>query len=71
AAGGVKMMAQGLNQQRYGLALPKGAQALKAEIDRVLSALHNEGVIAQLAKQYLDMDELLPTPTPAATSTPG
>jgi ABC-type amino acid transport substrate-binding protein len=71
AAGGVKMMAQGLNQQRYGLALPKGAKALKAEIDRVLTTLFNEGIIAQLAKQYLDMDQLLPTPTPAATSTPG
>jgi hypothetical protein len=65
------MVAQGLNQQRYAVAFPKGAQALKAEIDRVLTDLHNEGIIAQLAKQYLDLDQLLPTPTPAATSTPG
>ena len=71
AAGGVKLAAQGLNQQRLALAYPKGAQALKAEIDRVLTDLHNEGIIAELAKQYLGMDELLPTPTPAATSTAG
>jgi polar amino acid transport system substrate-binding protein len=71
AAGGVKLAAQGLNQQRLALAYPKGAQALKAEIDRELMDLFNEGFVAQLAKQYLDMDELLPTPTPAVTSTPG
>jgi polar amino acid transport system substrate-binding protein len=70
-AGGVKLVALGLNQQQYAIALPQGAQPLKAEIDRVLTELHNEGVIAQLAQQYLDIDQLLPTPTPAATSTPG
>ncbi|MGD9047989.1 MAG: transporter substrate-binding domain-containing protein [Anaerolineae bacterium] len=69
AAGGVKIVGQGLNQQRYAIALPKGAQALAAEINRVLNDLHNEGVIAELAKRYLNVDTLLPTPTPAATST--
>ena len=71
-SGGVELVAQGLNQQRYALALAKGAQALKAEIDRVLNDLHNEGVIAELAMEYLGMDQLLPTPTPrpGASSTP-
>jgi polar amino acid transport system substrate-binding protein len=69
AAGGVKIIGQGLNLQRYAIALPKGAQALAAEINRVLNDLHNEGVIAELAKRYLNVDTLLPTPTPAATST--
>ncbi|NIV33667.1 MAG: transporter substrate-binding domain-containing protein, partial [Anaerolineae bacterium] len=71
AVGGVKLVAQGLHQQRYALAMPKGAQALKAEIDRVLTSLHNDGYIANLAKRYLDMDQLLPTPTAAPTSSPG
>jgi ABC-type amino acid transport substrate-binding protein len=71
AVGGVKLVAEGLHQQRYALAMPQGAQALKAEIDRVLASLYNDGYIANLAKQYLDMDQLLPTPTAAPTSTPG
>jgi polar amino acid transport system substrate-binding protein len=71
AAGGVKLVAQGLHQQRYALALPKGTHALKAEIDAKLTELYNEGYIAKLAQEYLDMSELLPTPTPGPTSTPG
>ncbi len=70
AAGGVKIVAQGLNQQRYAIALPKGAQALTAQINQVLTDLHNEGVIADLARQYLQIEQLPPTPTPAPTSTP-
>jgi polar amino acid transport system substrate-binding protein len=71
AEGGVRVAAQGLNQQRFAIAFPKGAQALRAEIDRVVTALYNEGYIAQLASQYLNLDQLLPTPSPAVTSTPG
>jgi heat shock protein HslJ len=41
------------------------------EVNRALTELHNEGTVAQLAKTYLDVDQLLPTPTPAPTSTPG
>ena len=37
--GGVKLVGQGLNQQRYGIALPKGAPTLKAQIDQVLTDL--------------------------------
>ncbi|MGD9148628.1 MAG: transporter substrate-binding domain-containing protein, partial [Anaerolineae bacterium] len=71
AAEAVKIVGQGQNLQRYAIALPKGAQALAAEINRVLNDLHNEGVIAELAKRYLNVDTLLPTPTPAATATAG
>lgn len=73
---GYKLVARGLNQQRLAIALPKGATTLKAEIDRVLVDMSNEGLISQLAKQYLDLEahEILPTPTPtpqpAATSAP-
>ena len=70
AAGGVKLAGEGLNMQRFAIALPKGAASLKAEIDRVLNDLHNEGIMAQLAKDYLNIDQLLPTPTPGPTSTP-
>jgi len=70
SAGGVKIVGRGLNQQRYAIALPKGAQSLKAELDRALTDMYNEGVIAQLAQEHLNVEQLLPTPTPAATSTP-
>jgi len=66
----VKIVGQGLNQQRYAIAFPKGAAALKAKIDGVLLELHNEGIIAELASKYLGQEVLLPTPTPGPTSTP-
>lgn len=66
----VKIVGEDLNQQRYAIAVPKGAAALKAKIDGVLTDLYNEGIIAELAKTYLNQDVLLPTPTPGPTSTP-
>lgn len=73
---GVKLVARGLNQQRFAVALPKGESELKSEIDRVLTDLSNEGFVAQLAKLYLNLEpgQIPPTPTPTpqpeATSTP-
>ena len=66
----VEIVGRGLNQQRYAIALRKGAAALKEKIDGVLLEMHNEGIIAELAQKYLGMDTLLPTPTPGPTSTP-
>jgi polar amino acid transport system substrate-binding protein len=76
SAGSFKLVGRGLNQQRLAIALPEGATSLKAEIDRVLTDLSNEGVIAELAKRYMNLEpeHLLPTPTPPpqpeATSVP-
>jgi len=66
----VKIVGEDLNQQRYAVAFPKGADALRAKVDGVLTDLYNEGVIADLAKTYLNQEVLLPTPTPGPTSTP-
>ncbi|MBC8445719.1 MAG: transporter substrate-binding domain-containing protein [Chloroflexi bacterium] len=71
--GGVKVVGHGFNQQRFALAVPKGATTLQAEINRALIELSNEGRIAQLAQQYLNLapPDILPTPTPApAAPTP-
>lgn len=65
--GGLEIVGQGLHQMRLAAALPKGAQALKAQIDAGIVTLNNEGFIAQLAQQYLGVMELLPTPTPTPT----
>jgi ABC-type amino acid transport substrate-binding protein/heat shock protein HslJ len=69
--GGFAIAGQGINPQNYSIALPKGALALKAEIDRVLNDMQADGTIVKYAQQYLNMNQLPPTPTPAPTSTPG
>jgi polar amino acid transport system substrate-binding protein len=71
--GGIKVVGHGFNQQRFALAVPKGATTLQAEINRTLIELSNEGTIAQLAQEYLNLapPDILPTPTPApAAPTP-
>jgi len=69
-SGGYAIAGEGVNYQRFAIALPKGSNSLKAEIDRILAELHTEGKIAELAKNYLGVDELLPTPTPTAPPGP-
>jgi len=68
--GGFAIAGKGLNQQVYAIALPKGANALRAEIDRVMNDMQADGTVAELAKRYLSLAQLPPTPTPAPTSTP-
>ena len=67
--GGVKMVAKGLNAQNYAIALPKGAESLKAKLDEVITELYNDGTIATLVQSYLGLPQVPPTPTPAPTST--
>jgi polar amino acid transport system substrate-binding protein len=68
--GGVKIVGVGVNQQYYAIALPKGAAALKAKIDEVITALYNDGTISALSGRYLGEPQVLPTPTPGPTSAP-
>ncbi len=78
ASGGVKIAAQGLNQQLYGIAMKKGATTLQAKINEALAILQNNGTMAKLAQQYLKAtpDEaqkppVQPTPAPpVATPAP-
>jgi len=69
--GGVKIIAKGRGRQHYAIALTKGAFALKAKLDEAISDLYDNGTVDRLAQQYLDVGQLLPTPTPGPTSTPG
>jgi polar amino acid transport system substrate-binding protein len=64
--------AQGLNRQRFGIAIPNGAASLQAQLNQALGQLQAAGRVAQLAKQYLGQDELIavPTPDPGATPVP-
>ncbi len=74
--GGVQIAAQDLNQQLYAITLKKGANALRDKINEALTTLQNNGTLAKLEQQYLNLspDQIvkppaLPTP-PAATPAP-
>ena len=66
---GVKVAGKGLNQQRFAIAAKQGATELISRINQALVELQNEGVLARLSQEYLDLtpDEIIPPPTPAPT----
>lgn len=72
----IQLIGQGLNRQRYAAALPQGSPLLQKAVNDALTDMANEGVLADLAKEYLDLDpeDLIPIPTPdpsQPTATPG
>ncbi len=69
AAGGVKLVGRGQNQQRLAIAVPNGANSLREEINAALTQLQNEGRVAQLIQQYMGLppDQVIPPPAPTAT----
>jgi polar amino acid transport system substrate-binding protein len=73
--GSVKVAAKGLNQQLYAVVVKKGAFSLQTKINEALTTLQNNGTIAKLAEQYLDVssNEIqpippLPTPVPSVAT---
>jgi polar amino acid transport system substrate-binding protein len=76
AQGGVTIVERGLNRQLFAIALPKGASALQAQINNVLTQMQNEGRLAELVSQYTGIDPgdvvtpptSVPTPIPSPTS---
>lgn len=68
--GGVKIIGGGLSKQRFAIAMPIGSENLRNQINGVLAALQDEGFIAELSAQYLDLetDEMQPVPEPEATA---
>lgn len=67
----VVLIGRGLTQQRFAIAVPKGAVALRHALNEALITLHNEGVVANIAQTYLDLrpQEVLAAPTPDTTQT--
>lgn len=61
------VVAQGLNQQLYAIALPKGEATLLEILNDTLIQMQLDGTIAALAKQYLGLEaeQLQPVPKPA------
>jgi polar amino acid transport system substrate-binding protein len=66
ARGGVRNIGEGLHPQNFALAVAKGQEPLRRVINQALSQLDSEGVIDDLAVQYLKVkpDDILPLPTP-------
>ena len=69
--GDFKLVAKGRGQQHYAIALPKGTATLKAKLDEAITGMYDDGYIGGLAKRYLGVAVVLPTPTAGPTSTPG
>ena len=72
----VVLVGQGLEMQRMAAAMKPGSAALAAKINEALIQLQNEGVIAALQLEYLNLNPgetpplLSPTPAPGANPTP-
>ena len=64
----VNIVASGFNRQRFAIAIPQGEETLRREVNNALTKLQNEGTLADLARQYLDLEVLPPieevTPVP-------
>ena len=70
AQGGVRRVGGGLNQQRYAIAVRRGADALRNQLNTALVQMHNDGRLSQLAQTYLSLDPnaVVTLPPPTATS---
>jgi ABC-type amino acid transport substrate-binding protein len=74
--GGVRVVGQDLNRQNRSLAVPKGFDRLRTEVDRALAEMAADGTLERLTSQHLGLEltELAPlpssTPEPTVTPTP-
>jgi len=66
----VKKVKQGLNAQQFAIAVPNGADTLRINLNNTLTDMRNDGSLGQLTFDYLKIDGLLPTPSPAPTLPP-
>ncbi len=69
--GGFVIVAEGINEQFIAMAIPTGATTLQAELNRALTELESSGRLAELAKEYMDIEpeDILPIP-PQPTPVP-
>jgi ABC-type amino acid transport substrate-binding protein len=75
AQGGLKVVGQNLNRQRYAIAFKKGANSLRDQVNQALNTAQNNGTVNLLAQQYLGVappppGQPTPTPEPPPTPTP-
>ena len=70
--GGLESVGEGFNTQLFGIALPKGAIILQEQLNEALIQLQNDGTIARLSNQYLNIDtsQVVPIPPTAVPLPP-
>jgi polar amino acid transport system substrate-binding protein len=69
--GDLKIVAQGLNQQNLGIAVPKGAAEFLARINDTLQGMEDDGTLRTLSAQYTGLAEEAIQPLPDVEPTPG
>jgi len=71
--GEARIAGEGINKQRYGIAVQKGNSVLLDNLNDTLSTLQGRGVVARLAEQYLGIqaDDLEPIPSEPVPPAPG
>ncbi len=69
-SGGLKVVAQGLNEQNFGIAIPKGAFELLARVNRTLNEMNTDGTLRTLSAQYTGLSEEAIQPLPPAEPLP-
>ena len=67
AQGGVRRVGGGLNPQRYAIAVRRGADALRSQLNAALVQLHNEGRLSVLAQTYFSPNAVVTLPAPTVT----
>ena len=74
-AGEARIAGEGINKQRYGIAVRKDSSVLLDNLNGALTTLQGRGVVARLAEQYLniapeDLEPIPPDPVPPAPGNP-
>jgi polar amino acid transport system substrate-binding protein len=71
ADGTLRIVARGLNRQRYAIAVPAGADDLRRRLNVVLEEMRNEGRLGELISEFMGVEpsDLVPLPTLEATPT--
>ncbi|HSG18681.1 MAG TPA: transporter substrate-binding domain-containing protein, partial [Anaerolineae bacterium] len=70
ASGGLQVVAQGLNQQNFGIAVPKGASELLARLNESLQEMEEDGTLRALSAEYTGLTEEAIQPLPPSEPTP-
>ncbi len=64
ALGNLKIVAQGLHRQRFAIALPKDEPEMLAAFNEALETLQSNGRVAELAEEYLGLEDAPPIVEP-------
>jgi polar amino acid transport system substrate-binding protein len=66
----VKVIARGLDPQRFALAIPHNAPTLQVKLNQALTDMQNDGTLDALAQKYLNITNPEPLPTREPTAQP-